>query len=110
MITIAVVDEFLFPVFAAFNRGPEVPDLRCLEGRAERAESRINISCLLPDRTVIDSLDELYGIPAREWGANRVSGFMLDNHAEPGKQVIEETEPDAAVTAAPALVGDHAPV
>ena len=78
MEVVAVPDEFLFPVLAGIDRGPEIPDLRCLEGRTKRAEGSINIVCLFPDRAIIDPIDNRYFITAGKWHTNGMAGQSLD--------------------------------
>src|SRR5512137_1333754 len=86
VVIVAVPDELLFPVLAGIERGPEIPDLRCLEGRTERAEGGINIVCLCPDRAITDTFDDRYCITPGKWHPDRVARQSLDKHAERGKQ------------------------
>ena len=86
MEVVAVPDEFLFPVLAGIDRGPEIPDLGGLEGRTERAEGSIDIICLCPYRAIINTLDNLNFVPAGKWHSNGMTRQSLDEHAEPGKQ------------------------
>ena len=75
MVPVAVVNELLFPVLAPVDRGLEVPDLGCLAGRAERAERCIHITGLLPDRAVVDPVDQLDSIAPGKRCADRMPRF-----------------------------------
>jgi hypothetical protein len=107
---IAVVDKFLFPVLTAVDRRAEVPDPGSLPGRAERAEGRVYVTCLLPYRTVIDSINQLHGISPGKRRAGRVPGFVKNKHAECCEQVIEEAYAGIAVASIRALTDHHIPV
>ena len=97
MVPVAVIDELLFPVLTAFDRRPEVPDYRGLTSRAERAESRVHIASLLPDRTVVYPIDQLYGVPPGKRRTNRMPRFIENKHAECSEQVVEEPYAGIAV-------------
>jgi len=107
---VAVVDKFLFPVLTAIDWRAEVSDPRCLPGRAERAEGGVHVNCLLPYRTVIDPIDQLYGISSGKWGTDRVPGFIENKHAECCEQVIEETHTGIAGASFSTLTDHHIPV
>ena len=66
IVVVAVVDKFLLPVLDLIHRWFEIPDLRGLQGRAERAEGGIDIICLLPDRAVYTPSMSLDRVPRRE--------------------------------------------
>ena len=83
MEVVTVPDKLLFPVFAGVDRRPEIPDLRGLEGRAERAEGCIDIVCLCPHRAIPDPIDDLHLVSAGKWHTDRMAGKTLHEHAEP---------------------------
>ena len=85
---VAVFNELLLPVLARVDWGSEIPNIRSLECRTERAERSIHIICFFPYRAIVDTTGKLDRIPARERSAYRVSRFIQYNHAEPGKEVF----------------------
>jgi hypothetical protein len=83
-----VFNEFLFPVLARFDRGPEIPNFKCLECWTKRAERCINIISFFPNGAIVDSTGKLDRIPARERCAYRMPRFKQYKHAEAGKEVF----------------------
>jgi hypothetical protein len=110
MVPVAVVDELLFPVLTAIERGPEVPDPGCLLGWTERAKGRVHVPSFLPHRAVVNPLDQLHGITPGKRSANRVARFVKNEHAERCEQVVEETYAVIAVAGSSTLTDHHVPV
>ena len=109
MVGMAVPDKLLFPALGRVERGSEVPDLGSLQGGAERAERCVDIICFISDRTIIHSVDHFDFVPSRERHPDGVAGQLLHEHAEPGKEKFQESEPDLLSVSIGALVIDHGP-
>jgi hypothetical protein len=82
----AMFDELLLPVLTRIQGRPEIPDLRSLEGGAERAECRLDIVCLISYRAVINTVNTFHLIATRKRCTNRMSRFAEDKHAETGEK------------------------
>jgi hypothetical protein len=54
-----VFNKLLLLMLARVYRRPEISDLRCLKGRAKRAECCIHIICFLADRAVVNPIGYL---------------------------------------------------
>jgi hypothetical protein len=90
MLVKGLAEELLLTMPAPVHRWFQITDFRGLEGRAEGAECGIDIVCLLPDRAVIDPVDDLDFVPAGKRHADRVAGEFLHEHAEPGEKEFQE--------------------